>query len=175
MIQGRLKRIRKDHYAGALMVVVGVGAFYFGWPLKLGTLMNMGPGYFPLAVATILVLLGVAIAVTAGENDTGAVVMDVPGEPADVLAAAHAAAHKLPAKPEWRGWSCILLSFTAFIVLLEFFGMIVAVTGMTLIACYAERGNSIKAAVLLAIGLNAIFVVVFWWALQMPFRLFWWS
>ena len=175
MTQGVLKRLHKDHLAGALMVVVGLGAIYFALPLNFGTLMHMGPGYFPIAVGVILALLGVAIAVTAGKDEVDSVVMDVPGEPADVLAASHAAAHRGPDKPEWRGWSCILGSFVAFIVLFEFAGMIPAVTGMTLIACYAERGNSIKAALLLAVALNIIVVGIFWWALQMPFRLFWWS
>jgi hypothetical protein len=101
---------------------------------------------------------------------------EVPGAPSDMLAAAHTAAHrKGSGKPEWRGWGCILGSFVAFIVLLKYAGVVPATTGMTMIAAFGERGNTLKSALMLTIAMNIIVVMVFWYLLKMPFRLFWWN
>jgi len=44
-----------------------------------------------------------------------------------------------------------------------------------MVAAFGERGNTWKSALILAIVMDIILVVVFWWALKMPFRLFWWD
>jgi hypothetical protein len=86
--QGRMKRYHNDYYAGALMLVIGLGAIYEGLRYKIGTLSKMGPGFFPVAIGAVLALLGVLIALGA-------------------RSAAPAAEDKhLPA--EWRGWFCIV-------------------------------------------------------------------
>jgi hypothetical protein len=161
----------KDLVSGVLMVLVGLGAVYQGRNLEVGTLMRMGPGYFPLAIGLILAALGAIIAMgeirarmnLAREEDEG------------IIAAAHAAAHKGSDKPEWRGWFCILFSFVAFIVLFKYAGMVPATTAITIISAAGERDNTWKSYIWLAIIMDIIVVVVFWWALQMPFRLFWWD
>ena len=53
-LQGRL-RLKRDYYAGALMLVLGVGAAVIGSGYKVGTLARMGPGFMP-------VILGVTLA-----------------------------------------------------------------------------------------------------------------
>lgn len=172
MAHKSLGRFSKDQFAGALMLIVGVGAIYFAWPLNMGTAASMGPGYFPTVVGAVIALLGVAIAATPSKDDSNSLVMDVVGEPPIVRAASHAAAHQGGGKPEWRGWCCIIGGFISFIVLFENAGMVPAVTGMTFIAGSAERGNSFKTLLWLAIFLNFIMIVVFWWALKMNFSLF---
>jgi hypothetical protein len=64
------RRALPDILAGGLFVLIG-GAFAVGsLGYELGTLLRMGPGYFPLVVGAILAALGVAIVlkgVVAGE------------------------------------------------------------------------------------------------------------
>jgi len=48
----------RDFYAGALMMLIGLGACLEGLTYKLGTLTHMGPGFFPVALGVILVVLG---------------------------------------------------------------------------------------------------------------------
>jgi hypothetical protein len=55
----------RDILAGALIALVG-GVFAYGAAsLRLGSPHAMGPGYFPMAVAIITILLGLAIMVPA--------------------------------------------------------------------------------------------------------------
>jgi len=48
----------KDVWAGLLLIVVGGLAVALGRDYPLGTAMRMGPGYFPMALGTLLVALG---------------------------------------------------------------------------------------------------------------------
>jgi hypothetical protein len=159
----RFKTLNKDHLAGALMVLVGVGAIYFVRPLALGTLVQMGPGYFPTALGALLICVGVAIAIGAARR------------PADVRAAEPRTAEQQNIRPDWRGWSCILGAFVAFVVLFEHAGAVPAATAIVAISAFGDRGNSWKSALWLAAFVNVVLVLVFWQALQMPLHLFWWD
>lgn len=53
----------KDLAAGAVFVVIG--GFFAGnalLTLRMGSTLNMGPGFFPAVLGSLLVLLGIAIA-----------------------------------------------------------------------------------------------------------------
>lgn len=67
------RRSFPDVLAGAVFVLIG-GAFAVGsLSYELGTLLRMGPGYFPLVVGVILVALGLGVLVKgliAGEDIT---------------------------------------------------------------------------------------------------------
>ena len=51
-------RAPKDFWTGAIYVALGGAALWLGQGYKVGTAGRMGPGYFPLALAAILVGLG---------------------------------------------------------------------------------------------------------------------
>lgn len=145
------KRTR-DYVGGALMVLLGLGAIWQGTTYKIGTLSRMGPGFFPVALGTILALSGVAIAISAkfaepaGEEKT------------------------LP--PEWRGWFCIGLSIVAFCVLGKYGGLLPATFAVVFISALGDRENTLKSALLLALAIMAVCLIVFSWALKLPFPLF---
>ena len=67
------RRSYPDVLAGAIFVLIG-GAFAVGsLSYELGTLLRMGPAYFPLVVGVILALLGVGVIVkglVAGDDIT---------------------------------------------------------------------------------------------------------
>jgi hypothetical protein len=150
-----LNRYNKDYYGGALMSLLGAGAIYAGFGYKVGTLSAMGPGYFPVAIGAVLALMGILIAL--GARSTVASGEDK-----------HQA-------PEWRGWFCITASIIAFIVLGEYGGLLPATFAVVFIAALGDRQNTLKHAVLLALGVCVVAVVVFWWALHMQFPLFIWG
>jgi len=61
----RYRRMRiksqKDFFSGLLFIGVGI-AFAFGaTAYKIGVTDNMGPGYFPLMLGILMVILGIAI------------------------------------------------------------------------------------------------------------------
>jgi Tripartite tricarboxylate transporter TctB family len=145
----------KDYFGGALMFLIGVVAIVVGRTYPVGTLGRMGPGFFPVALGVILALAGLAIATSA-------------------RFAEHKAAKKaLP--PEWRGWICICLSIVAFVVLGKYGGLVPATFAIVFISAMADRQNTIKSAIILALAIVAICIAVFWWALQMQFPLFGWG
>ena len=57
----RPNRYNKDYYGGGLMLLLGLGTIWKGFDYHIGTLVRMGPGYFPVGVGAILALMGVFI------------------------------------------------------------------------------------------------------------------
>ena len=54
---------RKDFWTGVLYIVVGLGALLMARNYTFGSTARMGPGYFPTAVALLLVAIGATITV----------------------------------------------------------------------------------------------------------------
>jgi uncharacterized membrane protein YhaH (DUF805 family) len=53
---------RKDFWTGVLYVAIGLGALLMARNYAFGSIARMGPGYFPTAVALLLVIIGAVIA-----------------------------------------------------------------------------------------------------------------
>jgi len=73
MVRGRLAvRLNQDVLAGIVILAFGlfftVGAFWH----SIGTLEEMGPGYFPLAAGVVLIVLGTGLTVTGFLPSTNA-------------------------------------------------------------------------------------------------------
>jgi hypothetical protein len=147
--------INKDYYGGALMILLGLGAVLEGVSYDIGTLRHMGSGFFPSAVGVLLAITGVLIAI----EGLGRKNVTARGE----------------ARPEWRGWLCILGGIVAFIVLGEYTGLLPATFAIVFISALGDRQNTVKVAALLALSMCVVAVVVFWWALQLQFPLLHWG
>ncbi len=52
-----------DFYSGLLLVAVAAVALLYIRTLEVGTVLEMGPGYFPLGLALVLLGMGVCLAV----------------------------------------------------------------------------------------------------------------
>ena len=55
------QRSLKDLLAGLIFIGFGLAFGYATLGYQIGTALRMGPGYFPLVLAGIMVLLGVVI------------------------------------------------------------------------------------------------------------------
>ena len=68
---------RKDLLAGGIFVAFGLAFAITSSTYEVGTALRMGPGYFPLVLGSLLVLLGILIAVkgfvSADSGDIGPV------------------------------------------------------------------------------------------------------
>lgn len=144
----------RDYYAGALMILIGLSAFFGARHYPVGNLSSMGPGYFPAAIGVLLALTGAAIALSARP-----VREDATSVPA----------------PEWRGWLCIIASMTAFVVLGVYGGLVPATFALVFIAAMGDRKNTPGRATILATAMVIIAVVLFRWALQLQLPLFSWG
>ena len=52
----------RDYYAGALVALIGAGAILEGRTYGIGTLTDMGSGFFPVALGAGLILMGILMA-----------------------------------------------------------------------------------------------------------------
>ena len=150
---------RKDYYGGALMVLIGLGAIYGGSDYHIGTLSHMGRD-FSRRVGWP--------ARTDGRADRRIRAFWPGFEPAPGEAHSHSL-------PDLRGSVCILLGILAFLGLGHYGGLLPATFAIVFISALGDRNNTVKQALVLALGMSVVAVVVFWWALQLQLPLFRWG
>jgi hypothetical protein len=145
---------KRDFYAGGVMMLFGAGVIVQSSAYNLGTLMHMGPGFFPLSLGVILTLLGVLIlgtaAVTPVSDDE----------------------RILPEQPEWWGWFCILMGPVLFIFCGVHGGMAPATFACVFVAALGDKTATIKGSFLLASGVTLFGVLLFAYLLKVPFPIF---
>ncbi|WP_269930082.1 tripartite tricarboxylate transporter TctB family protein [Aminobacter sp. HY435] len=134
---------------GALLAATGGFFAVQSLGLELGTAFRMGPGYFPLALSLVLVLLGLVIIVQATR---------VEGEPIGPIA--------------WRGMAFILPAPVFFGLTVRGLGFVPSLFFTCLIAAFASTRMKPLAAVILSAGVTLFSVIVFSYALGLPFQRF---
>ena len=135
---GRIVRAPGDFLAGVIFVTVGAASLFIGRSYRLGTLLSMGPGYFPRVIGILFTVLGLVIAIVALRVD------------GDKLGA-------------WRLRPIVLVTaaIVAFGFCLERYGLVVASMVLVVVACFADRGRKIPEAIGVAILLTLVAWVVF--------------
>jgi hypothetical protein len=138
-----------DALAGVLFIAFGM---FFGLQalgLDMGTALRMGPGYFPLVLSVILVLLGLVILFSA-VNKAG-----------DAIGAY-----------AWRGMLFILPAPVFFGLTVRGLGFVPSIFLTTIIAAMASLRMKFGNALLLAVALTVFATLVFSYGLGLPFRRF---
>jgi sulfite exporter TauE/SafE len=152
---------RRDYYGGALMILIGLGAAFEGKSYDVGSLTQMGPGFFPVVLGVLLVVLGIAIAATARRPAVSSSILEE--------------VKQEDTKLDVRGGVCIISSIIAFVVLGKWGGLIPASFAITFISALGDKENSWLGAIALASLMTVLCVVIFWWALKLQFPLFTWG
>jgi hypothetical protein len=134
-----------DFYSGLLLVAVATVALLYIRTLSVGTVLEMGPGYFPLGLALVLLGMGLCLAVKGLLSE---------GNP---IGSFHL-----------RPLICILLSFTAFGVLVERAGLIIAILAQVAIAHFASVETRWRQSLVTGVLLAASSAVIFVWLLKIP-------
>jgi Tripartite tricarboxylate transporter TctB family len=145
--------LKRDYYAGALMLLIGVGAAVTGTGYKFGSLARMGPGFMPVVLGIVLAFIGLLIAGTALGSS----------EPDDKKF--------LPANPQWFGWLCILGGPILFIIVGQYGGMIPAVFVCVFVCALGDKTATYKSSAILAAGVTVFGVLLFHYLLNIPFPL----
>jgi hypothetical protein len=138
----------RDFLSGLIFVAIGALFVVGARELEVGSALRMGPGFFPLALAGILMLLGVVIAARSFAQNPA----------------------PLGAIP-WRGTVLILTAPVVFGLTVRGLGLVAAVALSVLIAAFASRRTNVRFASLLTLGLTAFCVLVFSYGLGLPLRL----
>jgi hypothetical protein len=137
----------RDYYAGALMALIGAGAIIEGRSYGIGTLTNMGSGFFPVALGAGLILMGV------------------------FMAAIHSPAPDTqhPGTPDWRGTLAITAAVALFIALAQPAGLVPATFACVSVGALGTRATTLKEAALLALGVTVFGVLLFSFGLKVQF------
>jgi len=140
---------RTNGLCAALFIFFGAFFALQSFSLEIGTALRMGPGYFPLVLAIVLILLGAVILVQA---------IRVEGEPIGPMA--------------WRGMLFILPAPVFFGLTVRGLGFVPSIFLTALIAAFASGRMKPLLAFVLSVGLTLFSVLVFSYALGLPFQRF---
>jgi hypothetical protein len=146
------KRAVPDIVAGLIFVAFGLAFAITSLSYELGTPLRMGPGYFPLALGGILVLLGLLIVGKGFISGSGA-------------------EERLGRVP-WRALFLIVLAVLFFGLTVRGLGVVPATAVTALLTALASYRTGILAAVAIAAGLTVLCVLVFLVALQVQLPMF---
>ncbi|MEP9380019.1 tripartite tricarboxylate transporter TctB family protein [Aquabacter sp. CN5-332] len=134
-----------DFYSGLLLVSIAAAALWYITSLEIGTALEMGPGYFPLGIALVLGGMGLFLLVRG---------LMVEGAPVGRIDA--------------RAMGLILLSFLAFALLLDRFGIVIAILAQVAIASLASREAVFWQSLIFGAVLAAGSTILFVWLLGIP-------
>lgn len=147
-------RDNRDFLAGLLFIILGGLAVVFARDYPIGSAMRMGPGYFPTALGTILLLFG-----------------------GYVMLRGIRSREKVKGEWGWRPLVLVTLSILLFGFLLDRLGLIPAIVALFFAAAAAGREFRFKEVLLLAVVMTVFVVAVFIYGLKLPYPLFpgvWW-
>lgn len=147
----KVGRVNTNALASAI-VLIGFGAFfgYTGRTLQTTVAGAMGPGYFPLVLAGLLVLLGLAIAAGGFRRRRA----DAP-----VVEAG-----RVP----WRALMLLTAALVWFALAVRPLGLGPALSGALLLACLASRKSRLRSSLALSFGMTLFAWAVFIKALKLP-------
>ncbi len=141
-----MKRSLRDILAGVVFVVFGVGFAVGATSYDVGSLLRMGPGFFPLVLGIILAILGLVI-VAQGMLERGEV------EPIGAV--------------PWRAVALILGAIVFFGATVRGLGVAPSMFVSALVAGLAGHRTGIVLPVAIAVGLTIAGVLIFVVALQL--------
>ena len=138
----------RDMAAGAVFAAIGLAFMAGALTLDIGTAFKMGPGYFPLVLSGLLLLLGVVV-MAKSVNMPLEVMGSVP----------------------WRGLVLILAAPVIFGATVRGLGLLIALPLAIVAAAAASRRTGVVTALALVAGLTLFCIVVFSYGLGLPLPL----
>jgi len=145
------QRDYRNIVSGLLLIIGGLAiALYAGLSYPLGTLRQMGPGLFPTALGCLLAIFGAFLFVPA---------LFRPGD--------------FP-KVDGRSTVAVLAGVGVFAVLINPFGLIVAIVASTGVSSLADVRVTPKMVVVLSAVLSLLAYLIFKLTLGLPVAMFRW-
>ena len=140
---------RKDFWSGVMLIVVGGGTIIIARNYQFGSSLRMGPGYFPTVLGAMLVMFGVYF----------------------IIQGLRTGAEKLEGSWSLRALIILPLALVLFGLLIDRAGFIPALLALIIGSAAASRQSKPIEVVLFAVFLTAMCVIVFVWALGLPYEL----
>ncbi len=140
---------RKDFWSGLMLIAIGGGAVFIARNYQFGSSLRMGPGYFPIILGGALVMFGVYF----------------------VIQGLRAGAEKLEGSWSLRALIILPLSLVLFGLLIDRAGFIPAMLALIIGSATASTQFKLVEVLVFAVFMTAMCVVVFVWALGLPYEL----
>ncbi|HVY07229.1 MAG TPA: tripartite tricarboxylate transporter TctB family protein [Burkholderiales bacterium] len=143
-------RIRspRDWYAGLVFLLFGLCAVVVGRNYPMGTAFQMGAGYFPLVLGSLLLVLGTIICARS---------LFVAGDKVEAIGL--------------RPLILVLGAIGAFAASVDTLGIVVATMLMTAVGAAASPESRWREVIVVCVFLLALSVGVFAYGLGLPFKL----
>jgi len=136
-----------DTLAGIFVILIGFLAIYEALYFDIGTARRMGPGYFPLHIGILLLVIGVGLTVEGHwmrqKSEAGANL------------------------PSLRGLLLILAAVICFALMIQRFGLVPATATAVFLGTLADRSTSIRQKLILTVAVPIVCVVIFKFGLGM--------
>jgi len=140
----------QDIGAGVVFLLIGGAGIYFGSDLTFGTAGRMGPGYFPMLLSGLIIVVGLAVGFQG---------LTIEGPPIDPV--------------QLRPISFIIAAILIFGFLIERIGLALTAILLTIFAAYARPEVKLSETILLGVGLAMFTVVVFVYVLGQALPAWW--
>lgn len=142
-----MKSALHQELLGALIIILIAGAFmFFAADLRFGNAADMGPGYLPKILSTLLMLLGIAVGIKAF----------------------FVSSLKTVNWPSWRATIVIVACPIAFGILVPRSGLAIALFVTVLLSKFAQKQKWGLEVIVTAVGLSAFCCLIFATLLKMP-------
>ena len=138
----------KDVWAGLMLIGVSAAAIVLARDYPFGTALRMGPGYFPIVLGGLLIVFGLY-----------------------VLATGLRRAEAMGGFWSLRALVVLPLSLVLFGLLMEYAGFVPAMIVLIFASATASTEFRFVEVLLFSVGLTALSVAVFVWALGLPYPL----
>ena len=138
----------KDFWAGMMFILIGTVGILVARHYPFGSTLRMGPGYFPVVLSGILIVLGTYIMLRGLRKY-----------------------EKITGNWSIRALIVLPLSLPLFGILMDFAGFIPALISLTFVSAASGREFKFMEVLLLTIFLGVLSVVIFIWTLGLPYTL----
>ena len=140
--------LHRDIVAGTLFILIGALALVVARGYPAGSAMHMGPGYFPMVLGWLLVVLGALVGLRAARAREWEAVGWA-----------------------WKPLAWISASIVLFGALMPRLGQLPALIAMFPVAAAAGREFRVREVLLLTVAMSTLAAAVFVYGLKLPYRL----
>jgi hypothetical protein len=140
----------KDLLAGLVFIAFGLAFGYASLGYDIGSALRMGPGYFPLFLSGILIVLGAVILVQGFFQTEESPISPTP----------------------WLALVLLVAALFIFGFTVRGLGLVPSLMITVFMSAFASRRTGVLGAIALTVGLTVVCVLIFVYGLGLPLRLF---